>query len=179
MALLPNLPALPDLREAAARPVRPLLAVAPDYSPSGTGWGFVPDQGWGWDAGGYSASYGSGFTIGGGAGGGSVPGGGGGFPEICLGTWCVGGGGMTTNVPVPGSGSGGSGGGGATSIPGKIVAAATGAVSTALGIPAINWGRLAAFLLGLLLIGGGLYLLKPVQEVINRSVKGAAEGLAA
>jgi hypothetical protein len=48
-----------------------------------------------------------------------------------------------------------------------------------LGLPAINWGRIAAFLLGLLLIGGGLYLIKPIQQVVNVTTKRAGEMMAA
>jgi hypothetical protein len=132
-----------------------------DNSPSGTGWGFTPSGGWGIDFSGVG-SQGSGFILPGGSGGPS--GGDGGIfgPSIGI------------TLPFPG-GSSGSGAPGGTSIPGKILGAATGAVSSVLGIPAINWGRIAAFLLGLLLIAGGLYLLKPVQTVVNRSVRGLAE----
>lgn len=50
------------------------------------------------------------------------------------------------------------------------------AVDPALAAPpsALSVGRIAAFLLGLILIAGGLYLFKPVQEVVNSTVKGAA-----
>ena len=45
-------------------------------------------------------------------------------------------------------------------------------------IPPINWGRLAAFLLGLLLIAGGLYLLKPTQQLIIKPAKRALKSTA-
>lgn len=67
------------------------------------------------------------------------------------------------NLPPITVGSGGS----KTTIGGTIAGAAGSALSSALGIPAINWGRIAAFLLGLLLIGGGLYLIKQVNQSIK------------
>lgn len=45
------------------------------------------------------------------------------------------------------------------------------AAGSVLGIPAINWGRIAAFLLGLILIAGGIYLIKPVNEIVAPVVK--------
>lgn len=100
----------------------------------------------------------------------SLPGGGGGgigFP----------GGGISIGMPpisigLPG---GGSSGGGATSV--SLGGAVGGALSSVLGIPAINWGRLAAFILGLILIAGGIYLIKPVQQVVNTNVKAGAKAL--
>lgn len=86
-----------------------------------------------------------------------------------------GGGGPTlTMPPIGGSGGGGGGTGKVTNVGFSV----GGALSSVLGIPAINWGRLAAFLLGLLLIAGGLYLIKPVQQIVNRTVKETASGLA-
>lgn len=37
----------------------------------------------------------------------------------------------------------------------------------------VSWSRIAALILGLLLIAGGLYLIKPVQQFVNKSAKGA------
>lgn len=102
------------------------------------------------------------FTIGGGSGGFGFPGGGG----IGLGL-----------PPIFGGGSGGSGGG-VTVTPVGIGGAIAGGLSSVLGIPAINWGRIAAFLLGLLLVAGGIYLIKPVQQVVNRTIKTSAKGAA-
>lgn len=65
-------------------------------------------------------------------------------------------------------------GGGSTQILGS--SSAKSYLSSVLGLPSINWGRIAAFLLGLLLIAGGLYLIKPVQQVVNRTVKETARG---
>jgi hypothetical protein len=42
-------------------------------------------------------------------------------------------------------------------------------------LPSINWGRIAAFLLGLLLIAGGLYLIKDVRTTVNSNVRTLAE----
>lgn len=99
--------------------------------------------------------------IGGGGGGGI------GFP---------GSGGINIGVPPIGSGSnpaGGSGSGKTVSIPSSPLGIATGMLSSLLGIPAINWGRIAAFLLGLILIAGGIYLIKPVQEAVHETIRGA------
>lgn len=46
-----------------------------------------------------------------------------------------------------------------------------GAVANSLGA---SWSRIAAFVLGLIFIAAGLYLFKPVQQVINNGVKGAS-----
>lgn len=52
---------------------------------------------------------------------------------------------------------------------------ATGATgTTANGIVGFSWSRVAAFVLGLIFIAAGLYLFKPVQQVINNGVKGAS-----
>jgi hypothetical protein len=44
-----------------------------------------------------------------------------------------------------------------------------------LGIPGVGatWGRIGAFLVGLILVAGGVYLFKPVQEVVNKTAKAA------
>lgn len=100
---------------------------------------------------------GSGITIGGGGGGIGFPGSGG--PTI----W----------VPPIGGGNPGSGGGSGKATPVSVSGSIGGALSSVLGIPAINWGRIAAFLLGLLLIAGGIYLIRPVQKIVNQSVRSA------
>lgn len=41
------------------------------------------------------------------------------------------------------------------------------------GLGGLSWSRIAAFSLGLIFIAGGLYLFKPVQQVVNSTVKGA------
>lgn len=94
------------------------------------------------------------------------PGGGGG-----IGGGGIGNGPTLTMPPITiGGGSGGSGSTGKTTTVG-IGGAIAGGLSSVLGIPAINWGRLAAFLLGLLFIAAGLYLLRPVQQIVNQTVK--------
>lgn len=62
--------------------------------------------------------------------------------------------------------------GGSTAKVGSSVASALNPFSY------IDWGRIAAILLGLLLIAGGLYLIKPVQKATNVTVKAASKGLA-
>jgi hypothetical protein len=44
-----------------------------------------------------------------------------------------------------------------------------GALGSMLGLGSfsISWGRIAAFLIGLILIAGGLFLLKPTQEIVQ------------
>lgn len=42
-------------------------------------------------------------------------------------------------------------------------------------VPGFSWGRIAAFLLGLLTIGAGLYLLKPVQNIVNQTIRTARQ----
>lgn len=58
---------------------------------------------------------------------------------------------------------------GGTSIPSKV--------ASMLGIPEINWGRIAAFLLGLLLIAGGIYLISTGKNVttVIRDTAGRAK----
>jgi hypothetical protein len=165
------LPQLPDLAAAAKRPVaKPTLNL---MAPSGNGWGFAPDSGWAADFSGFGFN-GAGFDFFGfgGGGGGSNPflGGGGGPP------------GFGNTFPLPGGIEIPIGGGGGVqpvvgTVLGSVGSAVTGAVGSAIGLPAINWGRLAAFLLGLLLIAGGLYLFKPVQQAVNVRVQAAAKGL--
>ena len=47
---------------------------------------------------------------------------------------------------------------------------------TVLGlIPGFSYARVGAFLLGLILIAGGIYLFKPVQEVVHTATKAALE----
>lgn len=38
-------------------------------------------------------------------------------------------------------------------------------------ITGLSWDRIAAFLVGLIMVAGGLYLFKPVQETVNRTVR--------
>lgn len=107
-----------------------------------------------------------------GGGGGSPIGGGGGFPIS------DGGGGIHIGGGTP---VGSSGGGGGITLPGggaSSTAASIGGtwLSSLLGIPAINWGRIAAFLLGLILIAGGIYLIRPVNQVVNQTVKKSVKG---
>jgi len=149
------LPELPDLKAASRKSLNLVSA------PSGTGWGFTPERGWDYDAAwdSFAASVGGGGSLPGGQG--SVGGPGGGGPSF---TWDIGLGGITV----------GPGGGGTTGTPGGIRNTVTGAqtaVSSLFG--AIPWSRIAAFLLGLLLILGGIYLIPKVQQQVNRTVKGA------
>ena len=58
---------------------------------------------------------------------------------------------------------------------GTAASAAGSALSSVLGIPSINWGRIAAFILGLILIAGGLFLIKPVQSIVVNTVKNTAK----
>ena len=148
-----GLPKLPDL--AAANRKQLNLVVAP----SGTGWGFTPDRGWDYDAAwdSFIASVG-----GGGLPGGQGSGGGGGGPSF---TWDVGVGGVTA-----GSGTG-PGGTTVTGTPGGIRNTTTSVLDLFGAIP---WSRIAALLLGLILIIGGIYLIKPVQQAVVRTVKSVA-----
>lgn len=117
------------------------------------------------------------FDIYGGGGGGfpifgpgDTSGGGGGFPPIF--TFDLGGGNF----------SGGGSGGGSGQPPVNVTPVSfdpTKWLSGVLGIPSINWGRIAAFLLGLILIAGGIYLIRPVQNIVNQTVKRSAKASAA
>ena len=62
---------------------------------------------------------------------------------------------------------------------GSAIGAATGLGPVYQAITNIDWLRIACFILGLILIAGGLYLLKPVQEVVNTTVSREAEAIAA
>ncbi len=154
---LPSLPSLPSLAE---RPTLTHRSASPlqILSPSGDGWGFSPDGGWGIDSSGFGFG-GSGFTI------------------------------------NPGGGTGGSTGGGFdlwNNLGGIVGGAITGATGGSVNGPAvantgaaainwfsgINWGRIGAFLLGLLLIAGGLYLIKPLQQIVNTTVVRGGRALA-
>jgi hypothetical protein len=107
-----------------------------------------------------------GFDIG--IGGGFFPiggGGGGGGPVIGD---PGGGGGISIGLPP----IGGTGGGGTSTS----VSASSGGLFGLL--PAINWGRIAAFLLGLILIAFGLYMIKGVNQAVNVVVKNGARKLA-
>jgi hypothetical protein len=161
---LPGLPSLPSLSESPQLRHPPTLNV---QAPSGNGWGFTPDGGWGIDSSGYGPQ-GDGFFGGGGDGG--LFGGGGGI----FGGGSGGGGIVISAPPINVGGGGGSG---------TISVGGTGGTATNAGfnpfsyLPAINWGRIGAFLLGLLLIAGGLYLIKPVQQVVNRTGKNIGKSL--
>lgn len=93
-----------------------------------------------------------------------------------------GGGGFDTGVSVgtPAGGTGGSGGASqrqASAGQGTTPASTSG--TSWFTWPSISWGRLAAFLLGLILILMGIYLIKPVQQVVNTTVKTAGKAAAA
>lgn len=47
--------------------------------------------------------------------------------------------------------------------------------TTSGGTPALSFGRIGAFILGFVFIAGGLYLFKPVQNIVNTGVRGAIE----
>lgn len=84
-------------------------------------------------------------------------------------------------VPIGGGNPASGGGSGRTissipSIPSSPIGIGTSMLSNLLGIPAINWGRIAAFLLGLILIAGGIYLIRPVNQIVNQSVKNSVKG---
>lgn len=149
----------------------------PDIGGYGIGDPFGIFGGGGGNDGGFPGGFGDisigGGFIGGGIGGGGILGGGGG---LGVGQW-------PPLNPIEyggvyiGGGGGSSGGGGS----GKAVNVGVGtSLAGPLGMltGGFDWGRLAAFLLGLLLIAGGLYLLKPVQEVVNGAVKKGAVALA-
>jgi hypothetical protein len=169
-----SLPALPELPSLTSRPqVHPTLANAFSFgAPSGNGWGFTPDSGWE-----------SGFSIndifGGGGGGDIFGGGGGGFfgsgPSSVDPTQ---GGGFGIGSPVISIGGGGGGGGTATTIKAGTGTSSSVGFLGLPGLPSIDWGRIGAFLLGLLLIAGGLFLIKPVQQAVKITVKHGSELLA-
>jgi len=46
-------------------------------------------------------------------------------------------------------------------------------------IPGFSWGRVGTFVAGLIVIAGGIYLFKPVQNIVNSSARGAVKALAA
>ncbi len=145
------LPKLPDLAS-----VRKSMYMV--QAPSGTGWGFTPSGGWDFDAAfnSFVSSVGGGGG-GGGGGGSTLPGGTGGY-NLGL---DIGLGGVTVTTK-DGSGNVVSGGG--------VVSSTSSLLNLFSSIP---WSRIAAFLLGLLLIVGGIYLIKPVQQVVTKTVKGA------
>jgi hypothetical protein len=97
----------------------------------------------------------------------------------------AGGGNIGISFPGPGGG-GGSGGGGVPPILVRAgqnqagATASTGSTSNAslISWPSINWGRIGAFLLGLILIAAGLYLLKPIQQFVKTTVKTAGKAAA-
>jgi hypothetical protein len=57
----------------------------------------------------------------------------------------------------------------ANAILGPAITGAASAVS-----PSFSWTRITAFLLGLILIVGGLFLFKPVQQTVVKAVKAGA-----
>lgn len=107
------------------------------------------------------------FEIGGGFGGGPglIGSPGGGFPGP--GTIGIG-------VPIGGTGATGSTGGTSGSgsfYPATAVNWASDAAGALLGL---DWGRIAAFLLGLILIAGGIFLIKTVRQQVTVVVKHGA-----
>lgn len=87
---------------------------------------------------------------------------------------------ITIIAPVGGGGTAG-GGGKSGGVGGTVGSAAGSLLSSVLGLPAINWGRIAAFLLGLLFIAGGIYLTKTAQrsiKVVSGHAQRAAQLLA-
>ncbi len=144
-----------------ALPVLPKLNLI--AAPSGNGWGFTPDRGWGFD--GYT-NYDGFVTGGGGIGGGGLPGGqgsgGGSGPGY---TWDIGIGGVTV----------GAGGGGTVGTPGGVRNTTQQVTNAVTGLwTGIPWSRVAAFLLGLLLILGAIYLMRPVQQFVQQTARNAA-----
>ena len=55
-----------------------------------------------------------------------------------------------------------------------IVGAPVSTLGTLFGVP---WSRIGAFLLGLIIIAGAIYLFKPVQNVVNKTAVTAAKTL--
>ncbi len=155
---LPLLPSLPSLSSRPELHPSGRMLVAP----GGDGWGFTPDGGWGIDFSGVGFN-GSGFVGSSSTGGGSGSGGG-------LNTgWDIG----TIAGGIAGGIIGGPGG-----VPGGIVGGQNAQQQATGLLGAINWGRIGAFLLGLLLIAGGLYLIKPIQQAVNVTVGHAGRALA-
>ena len=148
-----GLPKLPDLAAANRKQLNLVAA------PSGTGWGFTPDRGWDYDAAwdSFMSSVG-----GGGLPGGQGSGGGGGGPSF---TWDIGPGGVTIGPGKTETGTD------VTGTPGGVRSTTTGLLDLFGSIP---WSRIAALLLGLILIIGGIYLIKPVQQAVVRTVKSVA-----
>jgi hypothetical protein len=146
-----------------------------DNSPGGLGWGFVPTTGWGFDGTtsgspqggtGISFNFSNPFLIGGS--GGSIPTGSGSGGGFDLGQVLGAGAGVLGGVIA---------GTGAATGAGKPLPGQSQVSSGLLGW--FDWGRIAAILLGLLLIAGGMYLIKPVQQVVNKGVKYSTAGIAA
>src|SRR5574337_481095 len=72
------------------------------------------------------------------------------------------------NSPAPGAGSSG-----------PTASSITSSISNVLNpFSGFSPGRLGAFILGLILIAGGIYLFKPVQEVVNESVRSGVKAAA-
>lgn len=70
----------------------------------------------------------------------------------------------TISIGFPGtSGSSGSSGGGGGGVNATEAAYATSAAGWLLGL---DWGRIAAFLLGLIFIIGGIFLIKEVRQTV-------------
>ena len=58
---------------------------------------------------------------------------------------------------------------------GPITAAGSGNLFGGNLLGGISYGRIGAFLLGLILIAGGIYLFKPAQTIINTTLKSGAK----
>lgn len=88
-------------------------------------------------------------------------------------TSLAGGGSPSTGVAAPPS----------TGVVQGAINAVTGAVTNAAAFslfgPGVSWGRAAAFLLGLIVLAGAIFLFKPAQDVIVSGVKRGAAAAAA
>jgi hypothetical protein len=73
--------------------------------------------------------------------------------------------------PIIIGGGGGDSSGAQPATNASLTSKAGGLLSSILGIPAINWGRLAAFLLGLLFIMGGIFLIARRSTVVKTVVQ--------
>ena len=81
-------------------------------------------------------------------------------------------------------GSGSIGSGTAANSQASLTACVSGAASSASGLPTLlfagfTWGRVAAFLMGLICLLAGLYLFKPTQSLIVSASSHAKDAIAA